>query len=80
MTDNSVLWLELVVGIIVSFTLLGIFIWAVKGGQFDDSKKMMDGLLFDSTEDLQDAVKKEQKVKELKEKKRAEMEKPKNGE
>ena len=40
-----------------------------KQGQFDDGKKMMDGLLFDSTEDLQDAIKKEQKVKELKKKK-----------
>lgn len=58
---TSVLWLELVVGIIVSFTLLGIFIWAVKQGQFDDGKKMMNGLLFDSTEDLQDAIDKEKK-------------------
>ena len=66
---NSVLVLELAVGIIVSFTLLGIFIWAARGGQFDDSKKMMDGLLFDSEEDLQSAYEKEQKIKELKEKK-----------
>ncbi len=66
---NSVLVLELTVGIIVSFTLLGIFIWAAKNGQFDDSKKMMDGLLFDSQEDLQAAVEREKKVKELKEKK-----------
>ncbi|SFV64600.1 hypothetical protein MNB_SV-12-1158 [hydrothermal vent metagenome] len=68
---NNILILELTVGVIVSFTLLGIFIWAVKGGQFDDSKKSMDGLLFDSTEDLRDAVKKEEKIKALKEKKRA---------
>lgn len=74
MQDNSILWIELIVGIVVSFTLLGIFIWAVRGGQFDDSKKMMDGLLFDSTEDLQDAVKKEQKIKDLKEKKKASLE------
>jgi len=66
---NNVLILELGVGIIVSFTLLGIFIWAAKGGQFDDSKKMMDGMLFDSPEDLQSAYEKEQKVKALKEKK-----------
>jgi len=66
---NGVLWLELIVGILISFLLLGIFIWAVRGGQFDDSKKMMDGLLFDSTEDLQDAIKKEEKVKKLKEQK-----------
>ena len=63
---NSILWVELVVGIIVSFTLLGIFIWGVKQGQFDDGKKMMNGLLNDSTEELQAAVKKDEKVKELK--------------
>lgn len=66
---NGILWIELIVGIIVSFTLLGIFIWAVRQGQFDDSKKMMDGLLFDSTDDLQDAIEKEKKVKKLKENK-----------
>ncbi|MEA3384752.1 MAG: cbb3-type cytochrome oxidase assembly protein CcoS [Campylobacterota bacterium] len=63
---SSILWLELVVGIIVSFTLLGIFIWGAKQGQFDDGKKMMDGLLFDSTEDLQDAIQKDEKVKKMK--------------
>jgi len=66
---NSILMLELIVGIIVSFTLLGIFIWAARNGQFDDSKKMMDGLLFDSEEDLRAAVEREKRVKELKEKK-----------
>jgi len=71
---NSILILELTVGIIVSFTLLGIFIWAAKGGQFDDSKKMMDGLLFDSEDDLQAAYEKEQKIKALKEKKLRSME------
>ena len=71
---NSILILELTVGIIVSFTLLGIFIWAAKGGQFDDSKKMMDGLLFDSEDDLQAAYEKEQKIKALKERKLRSME------
>jgi cbb3-type cytochrome oxidase maturation protein len=66
---NGVLWLELVVGIIVSFTLLGIFIWGAKHGQFDDSKKLMNGLLNDSVTDLQDAVKKDEKIKAMKEKK-----------
>jgi len=70
---NSILWIELVVGIIVSFTLLGIFIWGAKQGQFDDSKKMMNGLLNDSTEDLQAAVKKDEKVKELKANKREKL-------
>ena len=66
---NSILWLELVVGIIVSFSLLGIFIWGAKQGQFDDGKKMMNGLLNDSTDDLQDAIKKDEKIKKLKAKK-----------
>jgi cbb3-type cytochrome oxidase maturation protein len=66
---NTILWLELVVGIIVSFTLLGIFIWGAKQGQFDDGKKMMNGLLNDSVDDLQDAIKKDEKVKAMKEKK-----------
>ena len=67
--NSGILWLELVVGITVSVTLLAIFIRAVNQGQFDDSKKHMDGLLFDSTDDLQDAVNKEAKVKEIKENK-----------
>ena len=72
---NGILMLELGVGILVSFTLLGIFIWAARGGQFEDSKKMMDGLLFDSEEDLQSAVKKEEKIKALKAKKESKSEK-----
>lgn len=67
--NDGILWLELIVGVAISFSLLGIFIWAVKQGQFDDGKKMMDGLLFDSTEDLRDAVRKEEKIKKLKDEK-----------
>jgi len=74
---TGILFLELVVGIIVSFTLLGIFIWAVKDGQFDDSKKMMNGLLNDTTDDLQDAIEKENKVKELKKNKALKLKKEK---
>ncbi len=66
---NSILVLELGVGIVVSFTLLGIFIWAAKGGQFEDSKKMMDSPLFDSPEDLQRAYDEEQKREAMIEKK-----------
>lgn len=63
---NDTLLMMLIVGLVVSFAILGMFIWGAKGGQFDDSKKMMDGLLFDGTEDLNDAVNKEKKVKEAK--------------
>ncbi len=71
---TAILWLELVVGMIVSFTLLGIFIWGARQGQFDDGKKMMNGLLNDSTDDLQDAIKRDEKVKAMKEKKAKKME------
>ena len=74
---NGILWMELIVGIIVSFTLLGIFIWGAKQGQFDDGKKMMNGLLNDSVEDLQDAIKKDEKVKAMKEKKAEQLKKDK---
>ena len=66
---SGILWVELIVGIFISFTLLGLLLWAVKGGQFDDGKKQMNGLLFDSTDDLNDAINKEKKIKELKAKK-----------
>jgi len=74
---NAVLKLELIVGLLASFTMLTIFIWSVKKGGFDDSKKMMDGMLFDSEEDLQDAVNRENKQKALKEKKLKDIKKAK---
>lgn len=66
---EDTLYMMLIVGLIVAFAILGMFIWGAKTGQFDDSGKMMDGLLFDSTEDLNDAYKKEEKREKLKQKK-----------
>lgn len=63
---NDTLLMMLVVGLVLSFAILGIFIWGAKQGQFDDGEKMMGGLLFDSTDDLNDAVKKENKIKDAK--------------
>ena len=71
--DSWILWLELAVGLIVSFTLLGIFIWAIRGGQFDDAKRVMNRTLDDSVDDLNAAIQKEKKVKKLKEKKQNQM-------
>ncbi|WP_122893373.1 cbb3-type cytochrome oxidase assembly protein CcoS [Arcobacter peruensis] len=64
---NDTLFFMLIVGIIISAALLLIFVWAAKTGQFDDSNKLIDGMLFDSTEDLNDAIEKEKKIKEAKE-------------
>jgi cbb3-type cytochrome oxidase maturation protein len=59
----------LIVGIIISAGLLLLFIWAAKSGQFDDANKMVNGLLYDSVEDLNDAIRKENNLKEAKEEK-----------
>ncbi len=73
---NDTLLMMLIVGLIVSFAILGMFIWGAKDGQFDDSDKMMDGLLFDSTEDLNDAKEKEDRIKKAKsEQKKSESQK-----
>ena len=64
---NDTLFFMLIVGIIISAGMLFLFIWAAKSGQFDDSNKMVNGLLFDSTDDLNDAIKKEKNSKDAKE-------------
>ena len=48
-------------------------IWAIKKGQFDDSEHFLNAVKFDGIDDLNDAYEKEQKVKELKEKKKEEL-------
>jgi cbb3-type cytochrome oxidase maturation protein len=58
---DTTLTMMLIVSLIVSFSVLAVFIWGAKDGQFDDTKRMMDGLLFDSTEDLNEAINKEKK-------------------
>ena len=68
MIDDT-LFFMLIVGIIISAGMLFLFIWAAKSGQFDDSNKMVNGLLFDSVDDLNDAIKKEKKIKDAKEEK-----------
>jgi cbb3-type cytochrome oxidase maturation protein len=59
----------LIVGIIISAGMLLLFIWAAKSGQFDDANKLTNGLLYDSVEDLNDAIRKEKNLKEAKQQK-----------
>jgi cbb3-type cytochrome oxidase maturation protein len=55
-----------------AFGLWGL-LWGLKTGQFDDSKKFLDGAQFDSEEALQDAIEAEEKKKKIiEEKKRRE--------
>lgn len=67
MNDDTLLFM-LVVGIAISAGLLLLAVWAVKTGQFDDSNRMLNNPLYDSVEDLNDAIKKEHKIKEAKQK------------
>ena len=51
-------------------TLLGglglvALLWGLRTGQFDDTKKFLDGARFDGEEELKDAVMMEEKKKEL---------------
>lgn len=64
---NDTLFFMLIVGIIISAGLLLLFVWAAKTGQFDDANKMLNNPLYDSIEDLNDAIKKEKNLKEAKE-------------
>lgn len=66
MLDNDVLMMMLFISLIVGFSVLGVFVWGTKSGQFDDSKRMMDGLLFDTEDDLNEAIKREDKLKNAK--------------
>jgi len=50
-------------------------IWAIKKGQFDDSEHFLNAVKFDGIDELNDAYEKEQKVKELKKKKKEELRK-----
>jgi cbb3-type cytochrome oxidase maturation protein len=62
---NSVLIMELVFGLVLSMIVLGFMVWGAKTGQFDDSEKQNGGLLFDSVEDLNDAINRETKRKNM---------------
>jgi len=63
---TSILTIILIVGLILSFVILSMFIWGAKQGQFDDSQKMMGGLLFDSQDDLNDTINREKNIEKRK--------------
>jgi len=67
--DNYIVAMMLGASIFLGSVALIAFLWAVKNGQFDDKEKFLNGTKFDNLEDLQDAVEKEQKLKELKKRK-----------
>lgn len=55
--------IALMLGVSLLLGLFGLlaFIWGLRNGQFDDANKMMQGVLFDSVEDLNLAAQAEKK-------------------
>lgn len=64
--NTSVLIVMLFVSILIGLLGLIAFLWGLKTGQFDDEKKMTQGVLFDSIDDLNEAAKIEAKQKNIK--------------
>lgn len=66
--DNWVIAMMLGVSIFLGAIALFAFLWAVKNGQFDDEEKFLNGAKFDGEDELNDAVKREEKKESLKKK------------
>lgn len=50
--NSEIIGIMLGVSLVLGLFGLLAFMWGLKNGQFDDSNKMMQGVLFDSVEDL----------------------------
>lgn len=55
--NTEMVAIMLAVSLVLGVCALLAFIWGLKNGQFDDANKMMQGVLFDSVEDLNVAAK-----------------------
>lgn len=67
--NDMVAVLILCVSLMLGLGGLVTFLWGLRTNQFDDADKMMQGVLFDSEEDLNELVQKEEKLKSTKVKK-----------
>jgi cbb3-type cytochrome oxidase maturation protein len=54
------------VSIFLGAVALFAFLWAIKNGQFDDEEKFLNAAKFDGEDELNDALKQEQKKEALK--------------
>lgn len=66
--DTWVIAMMLGVSIFLGSIALVAFLWGIKSGQFDDEKKFLNAVKFDSEEDLNDAAAQEKKRDESKKK------------
>ncbi|MCQ2979981.1 cbb3-type cytochrome oxidase assembly protein CcoS [Helicobacter pylori] len=54
--NTEILTIMLVVSVLMGLVGLIAFLWGVKSGQFDDEKRMLESVLYDSTNDLNEAI------------------------
>ncbi|MGT0070743.1 cbb3-type cytochrome oxidase assembly protein CcoS [Helicobacter pylori] len=54
--NTEILTIMLVVSVLMGLIGLIAFLWGVKSGQFDDEKRMLESVLYDSTNDLNEAI------------------------
>jgi len=59
--DSWVIGMMLGVSVFLGSIALTALMWAIKKGQFDDQEKFLSSALFDDVDELNDAVKSEQK-------------------
>lgn len=64
--DNWVIAMMLGVSVFLGAVALFAFLWAIKNGQFDDEEKFLNAAKFDGEDELNDAIKQEQKKEALK--------------
>lgn len=64
--DNWIIVMMLGVSIFLGAVALFAFLWAIKNGQFDDEEKFLNAAKFDGEDELNDALKQEQKKASLK--------------
>jgi cbb3-type cytochrome oxidase maturation protein len=64
--DDWVIAMMLGASIFLGAVALFAFLWAIKNGQFDDEQKFLNAAKYDGVDELNDAVKQEQKREKLK--------------
>ncbi|GAA9592491.1 cbb3-type cytochrome oxidase assembly protein CcoS [Helicobacter pylori] len=61
--NTEILTIMLVVSVLMGLVGLIAFLWGVKSSQFDDEKRMLESVLYDSTSDLNEAILQEKRQK-----------------
>ncbi len=64
--DSWVITMMLGASIFLGAIALFAFLWAIKNGQFDDEEKFLNAAKFDGEDELNDALKQEQKREKFK--------------